>query len=101
MFDPNQVVQRERKKEGERRREKGRGGERKRSSREKLNIRCFVVAELPRLGERGEGAQVEGLVLVHQLTLHLLRWAHSHGFPLEGGSAAPCLTQQLWGAMAG
>lgn len=95
------MVQRERKKEGERRREKGRGGERKRSSREKLNIRCFVVAELPRLGERGEGAQVEGLVLVHQLTLHLLGWAYSRGSPLEGGSAASCLTEKRWGAVAG
>lgn len=58
------------------------------------------MAELPRLGEGGQGAEVEGLVLAHQLALHLPRGTHSAGPPLKRGRTTCRLREQLWGAGA-
>ena len=62
--------------------------------------RVPLVAELPGLCERGERAQVVGLVLAHQLTLHLAGRADQAGGPPEAGRTAPRLREQLGGALA-
>lgn len=50
-----------------------------------VHLRVSVVAELPGLGEGGQGPQVEGQVLADQRAVHLLRWTNHTGPPLEGG----------------
>lgn len=59
------------------------------------------MLELPGAAERRQDSQVEGLVVAHQLALHLPGQADGAGLPLEGGRAAGRLGQQLRGAVAG
>lgn len=51
-------------------------------------IVLVTAAELPRLGEGGESAQVVGLVLAHQFALHFLWWTDHTGGPVEGAGTA-------------
>lgn len=67
----------------------------------RVHLLVALVLELPGVGERRQGAQVEGLVVAHQLALHLPGQADGAGLPLEGGRAAGRLGQQLRAAVAG
>lgn len=67
----------------------------------KADLRIFFALELPRLREGRQGSEGEGLVLTHQLTLHLLGETDGVGAPLEGGRTSRRLRQQLRGAAAG
>lgn len=65
-----------------------------------LRVALILAAELPRLGERGESAQVVGLVLSHQLAVHLFRRTDGVSAPLEGGGTSLHLVEQLRRAVA-
>lgn len=66
-----------------------------------VHLRVSVMAELPGLGEGGQGSEVERQVLAHQCAVHLLGGTNDTGAPLEGGGTAGCLRQQLRRAPAG
>lgn len=50
-----------------------------------VHLLAALMLELPGVGEGRQGSQVEGLVMAHQLALHLPGQADSVGLPLEGG----------------
>lgn len=70
------------------------------NKRIKADLRILIVLELPWLGERRQGSEIEGPVLTDQLALHLPRETDSVGAPLERGRTTCRLWQQLRGAEA-
>lgn len=65
-----------------------------------IHLRISSVAELPRLGEGGQGSEVERLMMADQLALHLLRGTNGAGAPLKRGWTTCRLWEQLWRAVA-
>lgn len=60
-----------------------------------LRVALVGAAELPRLGERRESAQVVGLVVAHQFALHLFRGTDDVSAPLEGAGTSLSLAEHL------
>ncbi len=58
------------------------------------------MAELPGLGEGGQGSEVKGLMLADQFTLHFLRGTNGAGPPIKCGRTTRCLREQLRRAVA-